>query len=177
MSLNYGMQFEIAMQIFLGDKAYHIADQAYDITSRKEWYKKALKKIILKVHEIETSTKHKEQLARLSQQALKCLENKKFSEAEFTLYLLRLAGALLGIVYVKGACIATPMYYQTPDQHFTEIIINGGDALQDYYDNKNSVVIRRKVIKQLKEEGLSDFDISLVLNTSEYQVKKLRKEL
>ena len=177
MSLNYGMQFELTMQTFLGDKAYHIADQAYDLASRKAWYKKALKKIVLKVHEIETSTKHKEQLARLSQQLLQCLENKKFSEAEFSLYLLRLTGLLLGMSLARGVNIATPMYYQTPNQHFTEVIINGGDALQNYYDEKNSVAVRRKVVKQLKEEGLSDFDISLVFNTSEYQIKKLRKGL
>ena len=177
MSLDFGMQFELTMQTFLGDKAYHIAEQAYGIASRKVWYKRALKKIILKVHEIETSTKHKEQLIRLSQQLLQCLENKKFSEAEFSLYFLRLTGSLLGIHYARGACIATPMYYQKPDQHITEVIINGGDALQDYYDKKNSILVRRRIVEQLKEEGLSDFDISLVLNTSEYQVKKLRKEL
>ena len=177
MDVGYEMLFETTIRIFLGDKAYQIAEQVHNEKHRQEWYQKALKKVILKVQEIETSTKHKEQLAYLSQQALKCLENKKFSETEFTLYLLRLTGALLGIVSVKGACIATPMYYQTSDQHFTEIIISGGDALQDYYKKKNSVTIRQKVVRQLKEEGLSDFDISLVLNTSEYQVKKLRKVL
>ena len=177
MSFNYEMLFEMTMQIFLGDKAYQIAGQASNDKYKKEWYKKALKKVILKVQKIETSTMHSKQLAHASEQALKCLENTNFTEAEFSLHLLRLTGVLIGIVPARGACIATPMYYQTHDQYFTEVIINGGDTLQDYYDKKNSVAIRRKIILQLKQEGLSDFDISLVLNTSEYQVKKLRKEL
>ena len=136
-----------------------------------------LKKIVLKVHEIETSTKHKEQLTPLSQQLLECVGDKKFSEPILYIYLLWLIGALFGTTFAQGANIATPMYYLTPSQHITEVISNGGDALQDYYDQKNSVAVRRKVIKQLKEEGLSDFDISLVLYTREYQIKKLSKEL
>ena len=177
MDTGYELLFEKTIQIFWGDKAYQIAGQVHNEKYRKEWYQKALKKIIVKIQEIETSTKHKEQLSYLSQQTLKCLDNQKFIETEFTLYLLRLTGALLGIIPAQGVCIATPMYYQTPDQHFTEVIISGSDALQDYYVKKNSVAIRQKIVKQLKEEGLNDFDISLVLNTSEYQVKKLRKEL
>ncbi|NOS97817.1 MAG: hypothetical protein HOP25_05030 [Methylotenera sp.] len=176
MDVGYEMLFETTIRTFLGDKADHIAGQVHNENHRKEWYQKALKKIIEKVQKIETTTKHSEHLANTSQRALKCLESKSYNETEFTLYILRLTGALLGIHPAKY-CIATPMYYQTPDQHFTEAIISGGDALLDYYDKNNFVAMRRKVVKQLKEEGLSDFDISLVLNTSEYQVKKLRKEL
>jgi DNA-binding CsgD family transcriptional regulator len=47
--------------------------------------------------------------------------------------------------------------------------------MQNY--NKNSISVRKKIINQLRKEGLNDFQISLVLNTSEYQVKKLRREL
>jgi hypothetical protein len=50
-------------------------------------------------------------------------------------------------------------------------------VLQYYNDKINSVSVRKKLVCQLKDEGLSDFQISLVLNTSEYQVKKLRYDL
>ena len=63
------------------------------------------------------------------------------------------------------------------DQHYTEVISSGGDVMQDYHDQKTSVSVRKKLVAQLKEEGLNDFQISLVLNTSEYQVKKLKNEL
>ena len=47
--------------------------------------------------------------------------------------------------------------------------------MQDYYDQKDMVSTRKRIVKQLKEDGLSDFKIALILNTSEYQIKKLRK--
>ena len=177
MDVGYEMLFETTIRTFLGDKAYHIAGQVHNEKHRKEWYQKVLKKIIAKVQKIETTTKHAEQLAYFSEAALKCLASKEFREMEFTLYILRLAGVLLGMTSVRGSCTVTPMYYQTADQHFTEVVIKGNAALDDYYEKKNSVSVRRKIVEQLKGEGYSDFDISLVLNTSEYQVKKLRKEL
>lgn len=173
----YEMLFETTIRTFLGDKAYHIAGQVHTEKYRKEWYRKALRKIITRIQDIDTSTKHKKQLAYWSEQALKTLSKRHFRETDFSLYLLRLTGALLGFVGVRGANITTPIYYQTPPQHYTEVIMEGGDVMQDYYDSQSSVGIRKKLIKQMKDEGMSDFSISLVLNTTEYQVKKLRKEL
>jgi hypothetical protein len=177
MDAGYEMLFETTIRTFLGDKAYHIAGQVHNEKHRKEWYRKVLKKIIVKIQEIDTSTKHKEQLAYWSERALKILGERNFNETEFTLHLLRLTGTLLGFVGVRGANIATLMYYQTHNQYYTEVINRGGDVMQHYNDKMNSVSVRKKLVCQLKDEGLSDFQISLVLNTSEYQVKKLRHEL
>jgi hypothetical protein len=175
MDPGYEMLFETTIRSFLGDKAYHIAGQVHTEKDRKEWYRKALKKIITKIQDIDTSTKHKEQLAHWSERALDVLAQKNFRETEFTLYLLRLIGTFLCFVGVRGVNIATLMYYQTPSQHYNEVIINGEDVMQEYNDQKNSVSVRKKIVAQLKGEGLSDFQVSLVLNTSEYQVKKLKK--
>ena len=177
MDPRYEMLFETTIRTFLGDKAYHIAGQVHTEKYRKEWYRKAIKKIISRIQDIDTTTKHKEQLAYWSEQALRVLGERSFRETEFSLCLLRLTGALLGFVGVRGANIATPIYYQKPEQHYTEVIMEGGDVMQDYYDQKSSVGIRKRIIEQLKNEGMSDFQISLVLNTTEYQVKKHRKEL
>ena len=49
--------------------------------------------------------------------------------------------------------------------------------MQDYYDKNSSLNTRRRLTLQLKEEGMTDFEISLVFNISEYRVRKLRKEL
>ena len=49
--------------------------------------------------------------------------------------------------------------------------------MQDYYDKKDAVSARIKLAEQLKKEGLTDFKIALVLNTTEYQIKKMRKGL
>ena len=49
--------------------------------------------------------------------------------------------------------------------------------MQDFYDRKDAVSTRKSLIEQLKEEGFTDFKISLIMNTTEYQVKKIRKGL
>jgi DNA-binding NarL/FixJ family response regulator len=49
------------------------------------------------------------------------------------------------------------------------------ELMQNY--NRNSTSVRKRIINQLSQEGLDDFQIALVLNTSEYQVKKFRREL
>jgi DNA-binding CsgD family transcriptional regulator len=48
--------------------------------------------------------------------------------------------------------------------------------MQDYFDEKSTLSVKKEIIEQLKVDGMSDFKISLVLKISEYQVKKLRKE-
>ena len=168
----YDMFFEDTMCSFLGDKASHIASQAHREKNRKEWYRKALKKVIKKIQRIESTTKHQEQLAYWSEKSLRALKQRPYNEGIFTLCILRLVGVLLGLVGPRPHCIATPAYFQTQSQHFTEVIIEGGDDMQD-----NSVSIRKRLIRQLKDEGKTDFEISLVLNTSEYAVKKLRNDL
>ena len=38
---------------------------------------------------------------------------------------------------------------------------------------ENTVTLKRRLMNQLKDEGKTTFDISLVFSVSEYQVKKL----
>lgn len=168
--------FEYTIRAFLGDKAYHIAGSVHSEKERKEWYRKATKEIIKKIEGIETSVKHKEHLAYCSETILDALKERDFNETKFSVLLLRLISALLGCSGVKGRTTRTPCYFQTHGQHYTEVTMDGGDAMQDYYDSQNSIAIKKRLIQQLKDEGMSDFKISSVLNISEYQIKKLRKE-
>jgi DNA-binding CsgD family transcriptional regulator len=171
MDPEYEMLFETTMRSFLGEKAYQIAGQVYNEKYRKEWYRKALRKIIKRVQEIDTSTKHKESIAYCSERALKVLSQKHFNETKLSLYLLCLIGSLLGFLGMGR----TPVYLKT---FYTEAMSQGTDVIQLMQNyNKNSISIRKRIINQLRKEGLNDFQISLVLNTSEYQVKKLRREL
>lgn len=177
MSPSYEMLFETTIRSFLGEKAFHIAGQVHSKQSRKEWYRKVIKLVVKKVLELESNTKHQEQLSYWSERTLNSLKEKPFSETVFTLCLLRLLSTLLGFVGLRPYRIATPTYFQTPPQHYTEIILGGGDVMQDYYDEKSTLKIRKDLIAQLKSKGMTDFEISLVFNITEYQVKKLRKEL
>jgi hypothetical protein len=177
MDPNYEMFFENTVRIFLGDDAYHIAGQAHSEKSRKSWYLKVLKRIIKRIQEIDTNTKHMERLSYCSEAALKALKERPYRESEFTMHLLRLVGALLGFAGMRGSVLHTPFYCQTPDQHFTERIFDGADTMEDYYERENAASIRKDIVSQLKSQGLTDFQISLVLKTTEYEVKKLKKGL
>lgn len=47
--------------------------------------------------------------------------------------------------------------------------------MQDYYDRQTITDMQQELIESLNSRGVSDFHIALVLNTSEYQIKKLRR--
>jgi len=174
---NFEMFFEMTIRSFLGDKAFHIAGQAHSIKDRKQWYKKVLKTIIRDIQQIDTNTRHKEQLAAVSEIALRMLNERKFNETSFTLYLLRLIAGLLGLRGVRPCRVATPAYFQTPNQHFTEQILDGRQSHKESQaQEQNSIAMRKRIVSQLNSEGLNDYQVSLVLNISEYQVKKLKKE-
>ena len=172
----FELHFEMTMRSFLGEEADHIASQAFNATSRKKWYAKCLRKVLALVDQLETSTKHKESIVTWTESALSAV-TKEFDEQTLLLYLFRLSGALLGFTGTRGAVLYTPVYSQNHSQHYTEVIISGGDVMQDYYDSKNIIAVQRALVLQLKEEGYSDFKIGQVLSISEYQVKKLRKDI
>jgi hypothetical protein len=169
--------FELTIRSFLGDKADHIGNYVNESKDRKKWYVKVVNKIIKQVNEIETITSHKEQLMHWSENALESLKQKTYDETIFTIYLLRLISTLLGYKGFRPYRIATLAYFQTPSQYITDIISKGGDPLQDYYDKQNAITEKKRLIKQLKEEGMSDYKIGLVMNITEYEVKKIRKNL
>jgi len=171
MDPTYEMLFETTMMLFFGDDAYQIAGQAYNEKYRKEWYRKSLKKIIKRVQGIDTTTKHRESIAHYAEHAMEALIEKHFSETKLSLYLLGLVGSLLGFVPTG----TTPVYLRT---FYTEAASKGADEIELMVNyKKNSVSLRRRIVNQLRGEGLNDFQIALVLNMSEHQVKKLRKEL
>jgi len=177
MDIGQEMLFETTIRTFLGQKAYHIASQAHSTKDRVGWYRKVFKKVVKQVQTIDTSAKHKEQMEYFGGQLLEILKGRNFNEQLFSLYLLRFTGTLLGYLSLRGSSLATPTYFQTPSQYYTQLIFNGGDTMQDYYDAHSATVVRRRLVAQLKAEGLNDFQISLVLNVTEYEVKKLRAEL
>jgi hypothetical protein len=175
--IDQGMVFELTVRLFLGEKAHQCAGEESSIKSKCEWLQKVAKKIMKRIDELDTTTRHKQMLASEAEQFLKKVQSSKASPWEAVYVLLRLCGRLLGFDYLRGSIVHTPIYYQSYSQYYTSHILQGGDVMQDYYDQKDIVTTRKYIVKQLKEDGLSDFKIALVLNTSEYQIKKLRKEL
>lgn len=172
-----GLFFERTMCLFFGDKAYNIAGEESSIRWRKEWLSKAAKTIIKQINKLDTTTRHKQMLMVESEELLAATKSRKPEPWNLVYRLLRLCGRLLGFDFDRGTIVHTPIYYQTAGQHFTSSILAGGDAAHDYYDRKDAISIRKTVIENLKIEGFDHFKIALVLNTTEYEVKKLSKNL
>lgn len=174
MTEDNSLYFEYTIRQCLGDKAYGIAGEAYSESSRRDWYRKIFKKIVKQVQQIETSTTHKERLSGASEKCLGILKH-PYDEMKFTLSLLRFIDVLLGhagYLRERPCRIATPAYFQTENQNFTERLLIDDQSMPHGHE-KNTAALRRKLISKLKDEGKTTFEISLVFGISEYQVKKL----
>lgn len=172
-----GMDFELTVRLFLGEKAYHIAGQETYGNNRQRWLSKVAKKILKRLDVLDTTSRHKEMLMNDVEGLIKVLKGRTLSAWPIVYRLFRLCGRLLGFDFVRGSIVHTPVYYQNIEQYYTSEILIGGDVMQDYYDKNNAISIRKRLSEQLKNEGLTDFKIALVLNTTEYQIKKMRKGL
>lgn len=171
--MDTAMEFEITMRLLFGEKAYHIADEHGSTKGRRAWLTKALRRFTREVDALETTSRHKQMLMG-ELEAISALV-KKESEPSWSLVyrFLRLASRLLGFDYVRGAKCHTLAYWQSPPQRLNSVVFEGGDVMQDYYDKKNAIAIRTSVVQHLKSQGLDDYKIGLVLNITEYQVRKL----
>ena len=47
--------------------------------------------------------------------------------------------------------------------------------MEQYYDKKDAISVRAGVVNNLIKDGYSDFKISLIMNVSEYEIKKYKK--
>jgi hypothetical protein len=170
------LSFEYTIRMFLGDKAFHIAGLVHNPKHRKKYFRQAIKQVLKQIDRIDTNTAHKKRLFSAAQSLLSEFQSRKLCDITVSIKFLRLVGILLGYSGVKGAILNTPFYYQTPGQHHTETILNRIDTHSE--DNEKNVIAKRtEIIGQLKSDGMTDFDIALILNTSEYQIKKLRRQL
>ena len=169
------MDFELTMRTLFGKKAYHIASAEMHPLSRRKWLQKAVRQLMHHVENLDTTVRHKHILMVELDGILKAFKGVKEPSWSIVYRLLRLCFRLFGYDYLKGARTYTPTYWQTSDQYYTSHILEGGDVMQNYADEKDVISVRHEIVRKLKEEGLSDFKISLILNTSEYEVKQLKK--
>jgi len=165
--MDKAMDFELTMSLFFGEKAYQIAGQEANPKHRREWLQKAVRKLLRKVNTLDTTPHHKQALMSQLDKILNFLRGANDPSWVIIYCFFRLSFCLLGFGH-------TPIYYQTAGQYYTAHILRGGDVMQDYYDQKDAIALRRSVVEDLKKQGLDDFKISLVLNTSEYEIKQLR---
>ncbi len=169
------MKFELTMRLFFGEKAYGIAGEANSPTSRRRWVKKVLDHLEREIQPIETTPRHQETMLATLKEARAAVGRRSEPSWELVDRLLALTGRLLGLDFSKGSKLHNVSYWQRPDQHYTADF-QGGDVLQAYYDSKTVHSLRRETVLWLKEKGLSDLRVGIVLGISEYEVQKLRRD-
>ncbi len=176
--IEYRSRFEFLMAQFFGENAHGIAS-FFNFDNEKEtrkWVKKAIRKMIKDINKIDTTERHREMMLA----SLKELDSRVAKKGEYWLIifeLLFLCSLLIGYDYCKGVKYYTPFYHRTGAQYYGIKIVEGGDGLQGYHDKKNFIEVRKNIIKKLKKDGHNTFEISVIINTSEYMVKKLLKGL
>ena len=133
--------------------------------------------MLKQVDRIETTTHHKKVLMLEIENLSEKIKKTDKASWEIIFGLFSLCSLLLGYDYCKGEIYNTPFYHQTKVQYYNAKTEEGSDAHQGYHDNKDAISIRKKITDDLKKQGYNDFKIALILNTTEYQIKKLRRNL
>ncbi len=172
--MDRGMKFETTMRLLFGEKAYQTAGAESSPKHRREWLQRVVRELLRLVNTLDTTPRHKTMLMRELEEVSRSLKGAVDPSWDIVYRLFRLCMRLFGFDYVSGARCHTPVYWQTPDQRFTNRMLDGGDPMGGYQEEKDAISIRRDVVEDLKKKGLDDFKISLVLNTSEFAVKRLR---
>ena len=168
------MNFEHTMCFLFGDKAYQTAGQEANPKHRSEWLQKAIRMLTRTVNELDTTTHHKKRLMGELDRISQLLKNAKQPTWDVVYCFFRLVSRLLGYDYSRGARCHSVVYWQSQSQCYTARVFEGTDAMQD--DRNDAISVRQSVIKDLKRKGLDSFKIALVLNTTEYEVKKLSSD-
>lgn len=170
------MDFEHMLRQFFGDKAYGNQSIRENVKLLKKELRKVVSKIEHRIIGLETTTRHKEMMLSEVEKIKGDFLRNEVDPWTLVIHLLSLTSRLLGYDYQKGF-INTPLYHQTFNQYYSQIILEGGDVIQSHYDKKNLIKIQRELYFKLKEEKYSDFKIAQIMNTTEHQIKKLKKNL
>jgi hypothetical protein len=170
----YGMEFETCMRRVFGDEASHIASSCLNERYRAQWVMRLLKHLIRDAQDLDTTQKHRERISYLLEALQK--KNWKGDDASWGLVfdLLALAAELLGYEGIKGHRTYIPLYWQELQTHLA--ISNERGQCEKLMQEFQSAAARRVlVIRYLKAQGLSDFEVAMTLKTTEYEVKRLKK--
>ncbi len=170
------MDFELAMRQFFGDNAYQIAGFAgfSDNKYVKSWLIKAVKRMLKDANSLDSLPRHKEILIADLEELEKAI--KKWNSPWDMIYrLFFICSRLFGYDYCTGIILYTPFWWQNPSQYDKTKRYQGNDSLKEWKgDEKNFKTKQRAIIDSLKREGFNDFKIAMILNTTEYEIRKIR---
>ena len=170
------MDFEHMLRQFFGDKEYHSQDARQQPKLVKQKLQKVIAKLEKEVLELDTTERHTSRMLSVIEKLKKDLKTKEPDYLTITIHLLTLMSRFFGFDYEKFR-LNTPAFYQTEGQYYSQVIREGGDLMQRYNDGPNILLEQKKVVDMLKEQGFPRIRIAQILNTTEYKIKKIEKEL
>ena len=179
----YSMDFEIAMRRIHGEVAYHIADSFFNDKTVRKWYRRCVPILRKRINVLDTTIKHKDLMMGALERLDQHLKLKKGgTDKQIVVDCLLLIGLLLGYGDLNGHITNESFYWQ----YFNQYLRTHPDYTQgevgNLYDLRkkeelNVISGRLEAYKFLNERGLNDVQIAQVFNTTEYQIKKLKKQL
>lgn len=178
---DYTLDFEYTVGRFLGKKAYGIASAVGNTRAFRRHLRNCISVIRKRIDEIETTTKHKEILMSKVEELNELLKLRKGgSDAEIIVNLFSIIATLLGFTKIDGGKFHELFYYQTYGQYLwdtarydsSKSIGNVSEELKT-----NSISLRKKIYQQLHKDGISDQLIANVLNTTEFHIRKLKRNI
>jgi hypothetical protein len=182
MKKDYSLDFEHCVRQFLGDKAYHIADSVGNDSSVRSWYRKCINKMEKRVDLLDSTARHKEMLMKELNDLDERLKLKKsLGSKELVIDLFWLISRLFGYDAISGKVYNQAFYHQTYGQYFMELASwkRAGKSWGEINveEIKNVITWRKAIVRLLKEKGLDENIIAQILNTTEYQIKKMKHNL
>ena len=172
------MEFENTLRLVFGDLAYQSAGEEGNPVARRKRLRDLCRCLARHISALDTTEHHREMLLGEIDRFQAALKATREPSWRMIYTLLRFAARLLGYDYQSGVRPYTPIYERTENQRFTAALLDRKEGRTFFYSMKNNAIaIRREIAQSLKKKGLDDFVIALVLNTSEYQVKKMRRGL
>jgi hypothetical protein len=178
--MNISLYYEHVMGLFLGKKAHHqCAGEEANEKARNKRLNAVAKVILKRVDKIDSTTRLKRKLLIGAEEFFEATKEKDISTKKLLYVLLWFCGSLLGFEYNGRVSAITHslFYWQSKNQNITSNIIVGKDVMQEYKDKKYIFDMRKKIVKNLKAEGLTYFKIAMIFNIKEYQVKKMINEI
>lgn len=168
------MRFEHTLMLFFGRSAYQTAGQAGTPKLRRAWLRRILRVLLKTIDKIETTPRHKQVLMATTEKLLEDVGSRDQPTWALVYGLIAILGRVIGFDLQRGHRLHTISYWQTKGQYYVSDMLLGGDALQNFDDRLDAVTIRQRLVQTLKDEGLSDFKIALVLNATEHEIQQLR---
>lgn len=182
-TMHRGLEFERLMMIHLGEKASReTAGMINSDPTFRKYLQKCLPNIRKKIRGLDTALSHKQCLMNYVEEISDLLKSREENSREIVHLLFWLVTKLLGLGRSIEGNITQyditpqPFFHQTTSQYLLEQArTHKTDFFTEEKTHKNNVIaLQREIHALLKKRGLSDQVVAGVLNTSEYQVKRMK---